>query len=102
MAGEGFDFIESDSFDTRLTSRCQRAGWDNHLDDIIVWLRRIATTPLLPANVSLIGLSTFLPEMEFWFPCERVHAQKIDRLCQEFFWTARHAMPWVNASCMVC
>jgi exodeoxyribonuclease V beta subunit len=60
-------------------------GLDNHLDDIIVWLRRIATTPLLPANVSLIGLSTFLPEMEFWFPCERVHAQKIDRLCQEFF-----------------
>ena len=23
--------------------------------------------------------------MEFWFPCERVNAQKIDRLCQEFF-----------------
>lgn len=85
MAGEGFDLIESDSFDTRLTSRCQRAGWDNHLDDIIVWLRRIVTTPLLPANVSLIGLSTFLSEMEFWFPCERVNAQKIDRLCQEFF-----------------
>lgn len=84
-AGEGFDVAQSATFDARLAARCQRAGWDNHFDDILVWLRRIVATPLLPANVSLLELSVFLPEMEFWFPCERVHAQQIDQLCQEFF-----------------
>ncbi|WP_423679795.1 exodeoxyribonuclease V subunit beta [Undibacterium sp. WLHG33] len=85
MAGEGFESAGADTFDARLAARCQRAGWDNHFDDILLWLKRIVATPLLPANVRLQELSTFLPEMEFWFPCERVNAQQIDRLCQEFF-----------------
>lgn len=51
--------------------------------DVVAWLGRVATTPLPPLGVALVGLQRCWPELEFWLPTEALDAQRLDRLCQE-------------------
>lgn len=82
MGQEGFDIIERDYFDTALARRVERAGWSHRLDDTAAWLRVIAGTPLPVLHAPLCRIATALPEMEFWFPSERLSSGALDRLCR--------------------
>lgn len=81
MGQEGFAIVGDDNFEARLTRRVERAGWVNRLDDTLAWLREIAGTPLPHLNAPLSAIGTPLPEMEFWFPSERLGTGALDRLC---------------------
>jgi exodeoxyribonuclease V beta subunit len=83
MGQEGFDSVHDEHFDTRLSRRIERAGWSNRRDDAMEWLRAIATTPLPDLGAALCELNTVLPEMEFWFPSERLSSGALDRLCRQ-------------------
>lgn len=83
MGNEGFALVDEDSFNERFFKRCDRAGWGNRQEDALAWLSKVSDTTLLPIGVSLKELGTSLPEMEFWFPSERLNARKLDMLCQE-------------------
>jgi exodeoxyribonuclease V beta subunit len=95
MGQEGFDIAEDAQFAARLGARCERAGWGNRQLDAIQWMHRVATTALPPVGASLAQLDTVVPEMEFWFPSERLDAQALDRLCSSLLLgdTPRPALP---------
>jgi len=84
MGQEGMDAVHDAGFDGRLLKRIERAGWANRQDDALAWLRAIATTPLPPLGAALDALdgAALLPEMEFWFPSERLGSAALDRLCR--------------------
>jgi exodeoxyribonuclease V beta subunit len=82
MGQEGFGEVHDPHFDQRLLRRIERAGWSNRQDDTLAWLRTIATTPLPQLGASLSELDAVLPEMEFWFPSERLGTGALDRLCR--------------------
>ncbi|UGQ49000.1 exodeoxyribonuclease V subunit beta [Massilia endophytica] len=82
LGGEGFAAVHEPNFENRITRRIERAGWGNRLDDALAWIRAIATTPLPPLGVALDGIGAVLPEMEFWFPSERLSSRALDRLCR--------------------
>lgn len=79
---EGFEKIDDEHFDTRLTQRIERAGWGHRLDDALAWLRAVVTTRLPPIGASLSELANTVPEMEFWFPSEGLDLAALDRLCR--------------------
>ena len=81
MAQEGFARIGEAHMQTRLAQRIRRAGWENRLDDAVAWLNLVASTPLPPLGAPLAGLANVLPEMEFWFPSERLDVRELDALC---------------------
>ncbi|MBJ7310724.1 exodeoxyribonuclease V subunit beta [Rugamonas sp. CCM 8940] len=81
MGQEGFGSVDDEQFDARLAKRIDRAGWGHRQEDSIAWLRAIATTPLPALGVALCQLDSVLPEMEFWFPSERLSTGALDRLC---------------------
>ncbi|WP_295999401.1 exodeoxyribonuclease V subunit beta [Rugamonas sp.] len=81
MGQEGFASVDEAHFDERLVKRIARAGWTNRQDDAIAWLRAIAVTPLPALGVALRDIASALPEMEFWFPSERLSSGALDRLC---------------------
>jgi exodeoxyribonuclease V beta subunit len=83
MAQEGFDIVHDTHFDTRLGQRCERAGWANRKDDTVAWLRVVAEAALPPLGTALAGIGNVMPEMEFWFPSERLAVARLDRLCHE-------------------
>ncbi|MBY0242950.1 MAG: PD-(D/E)XK nuclease family protein, partial [Burkholderiaceae bacterium] len=89
MAHEGFARVDEDQFDARLLRRIERAGWANRQDDALAWLRAVASTPLPPLGAPLSALRGALPELEFWFPSERLSSGALDRLCR------RHILPGV-------
>jgi exodeoxyribonuclease V beta subunit len=91
MAQEGYQTVHDLGFDACLERRIERAGWGNRIEDAMAWLRAIAVTPLPPLGASLsdiaqagiaAGLQAGLPEMEFWFPSERLSSGALDRLCR--------------------
>jgi exodeoxyribonuclease V beta subunit len=82
MGQEGFADVHDPHFDQRLLRRIERAGWSNRQDDTLAWLRAIATTALPQLGASLSELDGVLPEMEFWFPSERLSTGALDRLCR--------------------
>ena len=82
MAQEGFAIVDDTTFGTRLAQRCERAGWGNRQEDAIAWLRMVASTRLPQLGASLAQLGGVLPEMEFWFPSERLATASLDRLCR--------------------
>jgi exodeoxyribonuclease V beta subunit len=84
LAKEGFAIVGQEHFPSRLARRVERAGWGNRLDDTQVWLRQIVTTPLPYLQASLSELAAPLPEMEFWFPSERLQTAALDALCAEY------------------
>jgi exodeoxyribonuclease V beta subunit len=81
LAGEGFKCILDPALETRLAQRIVRAGWGHRLDDALDWLRMAATTVLPPVGAALADIGELLPEMEFWFPTERLDVGALDRLC---------------------
>ena len=81
MGQEGFAIVGDDNFDSRLAQRSERAGWGHRQDDTVAWLRKVATTPLPPLGAALAQLELVLPEMEFWFPSDRLDVGALDRLC---------------------
>jgi exodeoxyribonuclease V beta subunit len=83
MAQEGFAIVHDASFDTRLTQRCERAGWAHRAEDTIAWMRAVATTTLPPLGAALAAIANPLPEMEFWFPSDRLAVGELDQLCRE-------------------
>ncbi|SDF67112.1 MULTISPECIES: exodeoxyribonuclease V subunit beta [unclassified Duganella] len=95
MGQEGFDIVSHEHFETRLTRRVERAGWGNRLDDTLAWLREIANTPLPHVNAPLSAIAAPLPEMEFWFPSERLATGALDQLCAKHLLggAARPALP---------
>ncbi|MGZ8339049.1 MAG: exodeoxyribonuclease V subunit beta, partial [Telluria sp.] len=82
MAQEGFAIVDDTTFGTRLAQRCERAGWGNRQEDAIAWLRMAGSTRLPQLGASLAELGGVLPEMEFWFPSERLATGALDRLCR--------------------
>ena len=82
MAQEGFGIADDDTFAQRLGQRCERAGWGHRQEDAIAWLRTVALTRLPPLGAALAQIGELLPEMEFWFPSERLGSGKLDALCQ--------------------
>ena len=83
MAQEGFSIIHSDTFDSRLAARCQRAGWGQRQDEAIAWLRAAATAPLPPLGAPLCQLEDTLSETEFWLPADGLRTGELDRRCRE-------------------
>jgi exodeoxyribonuclease V beta subunit len=83
LAQEGFGVVDAPDFEERLTRRIERAGWANRRDDALAWLRAIASTRLPPLGAALSGIAAPLPEMEFWFPSDRLDVGALDRLCRE-------------------
>ncbi|MES2741805.1 MAG: exodeoxyribonuclease V subunit beta [Pseudomonadota bacterium] len=95
MGQEGFGAIDDPHFDARLAARCERAGWGHRQDDAIAWLRRVAATRLPVLGAALAEVAGVLPEMEFWFPSERLSSVALDRLCGRYLLgqTARPPLP---------
>jgi len=95
MGNEGFAIAGDASFDSRLGTRCERAGWGHRQQDTVAWLRAVATTPLPVLGAPLSGIGSVLPEMEFWFPSERLSSAALDRLCARHLLgdTARPKLP---------
>jgi exodeoxyribonuclease V beta subunit len=95
MGQEGFAIVDDENFAARLTRRVERAGWGNRLDDTLAWLREIASTPLPQLNAPLSRIVSPLPEMEFWFPSERLSTGALDSLCVRHLLggAARPALP---------
>ena len=84
LGEEGFGLDASPDLQQQLQRRCERQGWGHRADDVVEWLRKVLATPLPPldaAGVALDSLTGHLPEMEFWFPSERVPSRRIDALC---------------------
>jgi exodeoxyribonuclease V beta subunit len=96
MGQEGFAVVDEPDFEERITRRIERAGWGNRKDDAIAWLRKVATTPLPHLGAPLSAIGEPLPEMEFWFPSERLDVAALDRLCRERLLTGI-ARPWLPA-----
>jgi exodeoxyribonuclease V beta subunit len=82
MAGEGFDRVDDPDFMLRLGQRIERAGWGHRLDDALAWLHAVSTTTLPPLGAALADLRDPMPELEFWFPSERLDVVALDRLCR--------------------
>lgn len=82
MAAEGFHRADEPEFMLRLGQRIERAGWGNRLDDALAWLHAVAMTPLPPLGAALSALRDPVPELEFWFPSERLDVVQLDRLCR--------------------
>ncbi|MET3134102.1 exodeoxyribonuclease V beta subunit [Oxalobacteraceae bacterium GrIS 1.11] len=95
MGNEGFACVDEADFDSRLGARCERAGWGHRQEDTVTWLRKVAGTPLPMLGAPLTGLASLLPEMEFWFPSERLNTDALDRLCSRHLLdgAARPAVP---------
>ena len=95
MGQEGFASVDHEQFDARLARRIERAGWKNREEDAIAWLRAIAVTPLPALGVALRDIDGPLPEMEFWFPSERLSSIRLDLLCRKHLLdgVARPALP---------
>jgi exodeoxyribonuclease V beta subunit len=89
-ATQGFATVAADRGLLRdvVARRCLAGGWKHWITPLTDWLHRLITQPLrLPALAgapppafSLAGLTTAVPEMEFWLAANRVDAQAIDRL----------------------
>ncbi|WP_416548224.1 exodeoxyribonuclease V subunit beta [Limnohabitans sp. DCL3] len=74
----------------RLQYRCENAGYKTQADGVVQWLTRVVAQPLGGPGAPLNALGTWLPEMEFWLPAERLHAREVDALCQQ------HLLPGVR------
>ena len=83
LAGEGFGCLDDPACELRLVQRIERAGWAKRTDDALAWLKAIVGTVLPPLGAALGDLQDPLPEMEFWFPSERLDLPRLDRLCRE-------------------
>lgn len=79
LAGEGFR-AEALGW---LPERCERLGWGHRGEVVQHWLTQVLQTPLPPLGCALADLPSPLPEMEFWFPADRIASERIDTLCRD-------------------
>ncbi|WP_295391556.1 exodeoxyribonuclease V subunit beta [uncultured Thiodictyon sp.] len=89
-ATRGFAAVAADRGLLRDTvaRRCQMRGWDHWVEPLTDWLHQLITQPLRlpalgdapPTELSLAGLGSAVPEMEFWLAAHRVDARAVDRL----------------------
>ena len=82
MAGEGFHRANEPDFMLRLSQRIERAGWGHRQEDAQAWLHAVVTTELPPLGAALADIRDPVPELEFWFPSERLDVAKLDCLCR--------------------
>jgi exodeoxyribonuclease V beta subunit len=68
-----------------LAARCERTAWRDYTADIVEWLTEVVTTPLSCSStpVTLGGLVSTVPEMEFWMPADGLVPVEIDQLCTQ-------------------
>ena len=95
MGREGFAMASDEQFEQRLGMRCERAGWGHRRLETVLWLRTVAGMMLPMLGVALSQIASLLPEMEFWFPSERLDTLALDRLCSRHLLgaVARPALP---------
>ncbi|MGI9133434.1 MAG: 3'-5' exonuclease, partial [Rhodoferax sp.] len=90
LSTEGFDLCGHNTMVQRLKRRCERAGREKHADAVVNWLSAVVQTRLPGPDVALQDLDLVLPEMEFWFPAERIDARALDDHCRS------HILPGVD------
>ena len=90
LAAERFALQAGTPLADRLAKRCERAGYKAQADEVVQWLSRVVAQPLRGPDAALNALGTLLPEMEFWLPAHRLHAQEVDALCRQ------HLLPGVS------
>jgi len=83
LAHEGFASIHQEHYAQRAARQIKRAGWGHREADTLEWLKAIASTQLPPLGSALDAVGQLLPEMEFWFPSERLDTAQLDRLCRQ-------------------
>ena len=83
LATEGFDLAGSGDRALQLQRRCERLGWGERAPDLLAWLQAVVSAELPPIATSLDRIGGLLPEMEFWFPVDRLDAAALDRLCRQ-------------------
>jgi exodeoxyribonuclease V beta subunit len=95
LAREGFAAMREDYYIERAARQIKRAGWGHREADTLAWLQTIAATELPPLGCALEAVGELLPEMEFWFPSERLDTGQLDRLCRQHLLDgiARPALP---------
>jgi exodeoxyribonuclease V beta subunit len=93
LAASRFGLVSDAGVRDELHRRCERQGWGHRADDVVQWLTEVVTTPLPPLGAALDSLSGLLPEMEFWFPSERIATSRIDELCNEHLLQGRTRPP---------
>ncbi|WP_449285754.1 exodeoxyribonuclease V subunit beta [Marinobacter sp. PE14] len=69
----------------QLTRRCGTRGWSDWVEPLERWLLALISKPLnldraVTQSVSLAGLTTLRPELEFWFESRNVSIRKLDQL----------------------
>ena len=72
-------------FREQLARRCRTRGWDDWVEPLERWVLTLIATPLSldrtgTETVSLAGLTTLRPELEFWFESRNVSVRKLDQL----------------------
>ena len=84
LADEGFDLVADAGSEraAQLLRRCDRLGWGERAPDVLAWLAAVVSTELPPLGASLLQIGSMLPEMEFWFPVDRLAATGLDHLCR--------------------
>ncbi len=82
MAKEGFPIIHAADFDRQLAQRCERAGWSHREEDVMAWMKQVASTVLPPLDIALCDADKVVPEMEFWLPATGLDTAALDSACR--------------------
>ncbi|MFD2367736.1 exodeoxyribonuclease V subunit beta [Pseudoduganella sp. GCM10020061] len=82
-AREGFGQLGHDYARRRIEQHIRRAGWEHRLEETLAWVDAVAAAPLPPLGGALSAIGVSMPEMEFWFPSERLDVRALDRLCAD-------------------
>ena len=80
----------------RLRQRAERAGHGAHADSLVQWMQAVVALPLRGPGVALSGLTTLLPEMEFWVPVPDVQVAELDQLCHQHLLAGQPRPPLVT------
>jgi exodeoxyribonuclease V beta subunit len=89
LAEEHFALDSSPALQKALVRRCELQGWGHRADDVLIWLRKVCTTPLPALGMPLDALPSIAPEMEFWIPSDGMSARRVDELSCKHMLAAR-------------
>ena len=83
-ARQGFSRMmdEPKALEEEIRARCSLRGWTHHIEGLTAWMREVLETPLRLPNggpVVLGALTTYQPELEFWFQSQSVDTRALDR-----------------------
>ncbi|GAA5235458.1 exodeoxyribonuclease V subunit beta [Verticiella sediminum] len=85
-ATQGFAAVRAqpDVLRDLIARRCQRRGWESHIEALTDWMLALLETPLPCGNDSpafrLGTLAAYRAELEFWLPSHRLDTERIDAL----------------------